>query len=96
MNIINNNFSVPLRSQDALKAKDTLCEKLYDCIFRQILAQINGAISFQSSSSAIGIIDIAGFGSVFTITFGFPLTYLISDRVSNTQHLRATLHKLCK
>jgi myosin-6 len=53
--------SVPLKVHEAQNARDALAKALYVRLFDQIVSFVNKSIPFSSSTSYIGILDIAGF-----------------------------------
>ncbi|CAF4334117.1 unnamed protein product, partial [Rotaria sp. Silwood2] len=54
-------ISVPLKVHEAQNARDALAKAIYIRLFDQIVAFVNKSIPFSSSTSYIGILDIAGF-----------------------------------
>ena len=54
-------FSVPLKVHEAQNARDALAKATYIRLFDQIISFVNISIPFSSSTSYIGILDIAGF-----------------------------------
>lgn len=52
---------VPLKVHEAQNARDALAKAIYVRLFDQIVIFVNKSIPFSSSSSYIGILDIAGF-----------------------------------
>ncbi|CAF1462018.1 unnamed protein product [Adineta ricciae] len=52
---------VPLKVHEAQNARDALAKAIYVRLFDQIVMFVNKSIPFSSSSSYIGILDIAGF-----------------------------------
>lgn len=53
---------VPLKPEQASAARDALGKVLYTKLFDHIVAQVNQCFPFESSSTYIGVLDIAGFG----------------------------------
>lgn len=53
---------VPLKPEQASAARDALGKALYTKLFDHIVAQVNQCFPFESSSTFIGVLDIAGFG----------------------------------
>ena len=53
---------VPLKPEKASAARDALGKALYAKLFDHIVAQVNQCFPFESSSTYIGVLDIAGFG----------------------------------
>ena len=53
---------VPLKPEQASAARDALGKALYTKLFDHIVAQVNQCFPFESSSTYIGVLDIAGFG----------------------------------
>ena len=53
---------VPLKPKQASAARDALGKALYTKLFDHIVAQVNQCFPFESSSTYIGVLDIAGFG----------------------------------
>lgn len=60
---------VPLKVSEAQNARDALAKAIYVKLFDYIVACINRAIPFSSSSNFIGLLDIAGFGKINNIYF---------------------------
>ncbi len=54
--------SVPLKPEQACKARDALAKALYLRLFDFIVKRVNECFPFKSSSYYIGVLDIAGFG----------------------------------
>ena len=54
-------ISVPLKVHEAQNARDALAKATYVRLFDQIVSFVNTSIPFSSSTSYIGILDIAGF-----------------------------------
>ncbi|UJR27958.1 hypothetical protein I4U23_009216 [Adineta vaga] len=52
---------VPLKVHEAQNARDALAKAIYVRLFDQIVSFVNKSIPFSSSTSYIGILDIAGF-----------------------------------
>ncbi|XP_060551449.1 unconventional myosin-VI-like, partial [Ruditapes philippinarum] len=52
---------VPLKQYEASSARDALAKATYSRLFDYIVLRVNKAIPFASSSSFIGLLDIAGF-----------------------------------
>ncbi|XP_073228472.1 unconventional myosin-VI-like isoform X3 [Porites lutea] len=52
---------VPLKPEQASAARDALGKALYTKLFDHIVAQVNQCFPFESSSTYIGVLDIAGF-----------------------------------
>ena len=46
----------------ATAARDALAKALYSHLFDHIVAQVNQCFPFKTSSTFIGVLDIAGFG----------------------------------
>ena len=57
---------VPLKPEQASAARDALGKALYTKLFDHIVAQVNQCFPFESSSTFIGVLDIAGFGESMT------------------------------
>lgn len=57
-------FRVPLKVYEANNARDALAKALYSRVFDNIVSNINQSIPFKASSYYIGVLDIAGFGSL--------------------------------
>ena len=55
-------YSVPLKPEQACKARDALAKALYLRLFDFIVKRVNQCFPFQSSTYYIGVLDIAGFG----------------------------------
>ena len=53
---------MPLKPEQASAARDALGKALYTKLFDHIVAQVNQCFPFESSSTFIGVLDIAGFG----------------------------------
>ena len=53
---------VPLKIEQAAAARDALAKALYSRLFDHIVARVNQCFPFKSSSTYIGVLDIAGFG----------------------------------
>lgn len=53
---------VPLKVNEAQNARDALAKAIYIKLFDHIVSCVNKAIPFGSSTSFIGLLDIAGFG----------------------------------
>lgn len=68
---------MPLKSRECLAARDALAKSLYNKIFDLIVSKINKSIPFQTTTLTnqftsnktntkyIGVLDIAGFGTIF-------------------------------
>ena len=54
---------VPLKVGEAQSARDALAKAIYLRLFDYIVSRINKAIPFSASTSFIGLLDIAGFGT---------------------------------
>jgi hypothetical protein len=54
--------SVPLKPDQACKARDALAKALYVRLFDFIVKRVNECFPFKSSNYYIGVLDIAGFG----------------------------------
>ncbi|KAL4232927.1 Unconventional myosin-VI [Mactra antiquata] len=54
-------IKVPLKLYEASSARDALAKAIYSRLFDYIVLRVNKAIPFSSSSSFIGLLDIAGF-----------------------------------
>lgn len=54
-------IKVPLKTYEATSARDALAKAVYSRLFDYIVLRVNKAIPFSSSSSFIGLLDIAGF-----------------------------------
>ncbi|XP_028414571.1 unconventional myosin-VI-like isoform X2 [Dendronephthya gigantea] len=54
-------IKVPLKIDQATAARDALAKALYSHLFDHIVAQVNQCFPFKSSSTFIGVLDIAGF-----------------------------------
>ncbi|XP_038222882.1 myosin heavy chain 95F isoform X2 [Zerene cesonia] len=52
---------VPLKTYEAMSARDALAKAVYSRLFDYIVFRINNSIPFQASSYYIGVLDIAGF-----------------------------------
>lgn len=52
---------VPLKTYEAINARDALAKAVYSRLFDYIVHRINVSIPFQASSYYIGVLDIAGF-----------------------------------
>lgn len=57
---------VPLKVTEAQNARDALAKAIYIKLFDYIVSRVNKAIPFGSSTNFIGLLDIAGFGSLST------------------------------
>lgn len=55
---------VPLKLSEAQNARDALAKAIYIKLFDYIVGCVNKAIPFTTSSSFIGLLDIAGFGKL--------------------------------
>ena len=64
---------VPLKTSEAQSARDALAKAIYIKLFDHIVACINKAIPFTTSSSFIGLLDIAGFGRFIVLSDFFIL-----------------------
>ena len=53
----------------ATAARDALAKALYSHLFDNIVAQVNQCFPFKTSSTFIGVLDIAGFGKWLLETF---------------------------
>lgn len=60
---------VPLKVSEAQNARDALAKAIYVKLFDHIVSCVNKAIPFTSSSNFIGLLDIAGFGTIFLLSF---------------------------
>ncbi|XP_046847293.1 LOW QUALITY PROTEIN: unconventional myosin-VI-like [Xenia sp. Carnegie-2017] len=54
-------IKVPLKMEQATAARDALAKALYSHLFDHIVSQVNQCFPFKSSSTYIGVLDIAGF-----------------------------------
>ena len=54
---------VQLKPGEAQNARDALAKSIYSKLFDYIVSRVNQSLPFQSSTSFIGILDIAGFGT---------------------------------
>ncbi|XP_073943299.1 myosin heavy chain 95F jaguar [Choristoneura fumiferana] len=52
---------VPLKTYEAMNARDALAKAVYSRLFDYIVHRINASIPFQASAYYIGVLDIAGF-----------------------------------
>lgn len=52
---------VPLKTYEAINARDALAKAVYSRLFDYIVHRINTSIPFQASAYYIGVLDIAGF-----------------------------------
>ncbi|XP_063377350.1 myosin heavy chain 95F [Cydia fagiglandana] len=52
---------VPLKTYEAVSARDALAKAVYSRLFDYIVHRINASIPFQASAYYIGVLDIAGF-----------------------------------
>ncbi|XP_050667536.1 myosin heavy chain 95F [Leptidea sinapis] len=52
---------VPLKTHEAVNARDALSKAVYSRLFDHIVYRINCSIPFQTSAYYIGVLDIAGF-----------------------------------
>ena len=52
---------VPLKTYEAINARDALAKAIYSRLFDYIVKRINDSIPFERSAYYIGILDIAGF-----------------------------------
>ncbi|XP_056632356.1 myosin heavy chain 95F isoform X2 [Diorhabda sublineata] len=57
---------VPLKTYEAVNARDALAKAIYSNLFDYIVNRINKSIPFQASTYYIGVLDIAGF-EFFTV-----------------------------
>jgi len=57
----NETYTIPLTTQDAYFARDSLAKHIYQSLFDSIVSKINIAIPRGDSSRFIGILDISGF-----------------------------------
>lgn len=62
---------VPLKPEQASAARDALGKALYTKLFDHIVAQVNQCFPFESSSTFIGVLDIAGFGESMAKEWGW-------------------------
>lgn len=53
---------MPLKTYEAVAARDALAKSIYSRLFDSIVLAINKSIPFSDSCSYIGVLDIAGFG----------------------------------
>ncbi|VDN56642.1 unnamed protein product, partial [Dracunculus medinensis] len=58
-------IKVPLKTYEAVAARDALAKSIYSRLFDSIVLAINKSIPFSDSCSYIGVLDIAGFGRIF-------------------------------
>lgn len=65
-------YSMNLAIDAVINGRDSLTKMLYNCIFEKIIVLLNGAITFDSSSKMIGILDIPGFGKIQIYTQHTP------------------------
>ncbi|KAL8613682.1 hypothetical protein ACOMHN_029774 [Nucella lapillus] len=54
-------IKVPLKASEAKNARDAMAKAVYGRMFDYIVESVNSAIPFSTSTSYIGILDIAGF-----------------------------------
>ena len=54
-------FRVPLKKEQATKARDALAKSIYSHLFDRIVQRVNECFPFQASAYYIGVLDIAGF-----------------------------------
>lgn len=62
-------FSVPLKTYEAQNARDALAKAIYSRLFDFIVKTINDCIPYGTSEFYIGVLDIAGFGSLIYLHF---------------------------
>lgn len=56
-----------MKEYEASNARDALAKAIYSKMFDYIVNRINESIPFQASSYYIGVLDIAGFGTIIAI-----------------------------
>ncbi|CAH1799090.1 unnamed protein product [Owenia fusiformis] len=54
-------IKVPLKPHEAANARDALAKAVYSRLFDYLVKRVNQALPFTSSTSYIGVLDIAGF-----------------------------------
>ena len=54
-------YRVPLKKEQAAKARDALAKSIYSKLFDRIVLRVNECFPFKSSAYFIGVLDIAGF-----------------------------------
>lgn len=59
---------VPLKVEQANNARDALAKAVYSRLFDHVVKRVNQCFPFKSSSSFIGVLDIAGFGKYEWLT----------------------------
>lgn len=58
---------MPLKTGEALSARDALAKSIYSKLFDYIVQRVNQALPFSGSKNYIGVLDIAGFGKNYKI-----------------------------